>query len=267
MRPKDIIAFIKRDFLIWKSYRLLFGLNIIGVFVPVFIFYFISKLFNIDPRYLKDYRGEYFPFVFIGLVIQGYLLTALYGFSLKIRSEQLLGTMEKLISTTITPTSLILSLISWEFFIGGLNILIYFIIGFFLFNLHFEPTGILPALVILVLGITSLSSLGIISASIILYFKRGDPIGWLVVTLSIFLGGVYFPSEILPSILQKISNFIPLTYILKALRLSLLKGFSLGSLMNYIVTLILFQIILLPISLFIFKTALRKTLRDGMQIY
>ena len=104
--------------------------------MPILIFYFISKLFNIKPGYLKDYGGEYFPFLFIGLIIQGYLSTALRGFSAEIRSEQLLGTLERIISTTITPTSLILRLIAWPFLINGINILIYFVIGVFLFNLH-----------------------------------------------------------------------------------------------------------------------------------
>jgi ABC-2 type transport system permease protein len=122
-------------------------------------------------------------------------------------------------------------------------------------------------LVILILGVTSLSSLGIISASIILYFKKGDPLSWLAVTLSGLLSGVYFPVKILPPSLQKISNFIPLTYILRALRVSLLQGGSFSLLKNDIIILITFLLILLPFSLWIFNLALRKTLRVGVQIY
>ncbi len=265
---KKIVAFIKRDFLTWKSYRLLFILNISGVFIPIFIFYFISKLFNVvDSAHLKEYGGEYFPFVFIGLVVNGYLLTALRGFSSKIRREQLLGTLEAVVATPTTPFLLILGLISWDFLIKWVNILIYILVGIFLFNLNFNLTQFLLILLILTLGAVSLSGLGIISASFILYFKKGDPIGWLGATLAGFLSGVYFPVELFPPILQKISNFIPLTYILRALRLSLLKGYSFNLLKNEIIASVLFSLILLPISIVVFNLALKKSLKEGMQIY
>jgi len=267
MQLKTVAAFIKKDFLTQESYRFFFAFNIAGIFVPMAIIYFISKSFDTRSDYFSNYGGRYLPFVFIGLVIHSYLLNALQGLSLKIRREQLLGTLEAIISTPISSGSLILGLISWDFLRGTINIFIYIIIGMFFFNLHSKLIGLLSTLVVLIFGLFSLVGLGIISASFTLYFKREDPVNWLGVTLFGFLGGVFFPTEILPPVLQKISYFIPLTHVLKALRLSLLSGYSLSSLKDIIIILMLFSVVLVPVSLVIFNLALRKTLREGIRIY
>ena len=261
------IAFIKKDFLIWKSYKLLFFSNIIAVFLALAIFYFISNLYNLDSVYFKKYGEKYFPFVFLGLIVNIYLINALYGLSSKIRSEQLVGTLEAILATPISNVQIIFGFISWGFFISLINILVFIAIGNLYFNFHLNLIGFFAVLLILILGSIALSSIGMISASFILCFKKGDPIGMLGAILLGFLSGVYFPIELLPPFLKNIARVIPLTYVLKALRLSLLKGYNLYLLREDIIILILFSIILLPISLALFKLALRKVLRDGAQIY
>lgn len=262
-----IIAFVKKDFLISKSYRLLFVLNIPGLFFPVFIFYFISKLFNADSPYLQIYGGKYFPFVFIGLAINGYLWIVFYACSLKMRNEQLMGTLEAIFSTPINYFTLILGFISWDFLMGIMTVLIYMLIGVFLLSLHLSLIGFLSATIVIILGMISLGSLGIIFASFILYFKKGELIAWSGIILSGFLSGVYFPIKVFPPILQKIAHFIPLTYILRALRLSLLSNQSLHLLRNDVIILSLFCIILFPVSLAIFRLSIKKTMTEGFQVY
>ncbi len=263
---RKLFAFVKRDFLFWKSYRLLFVLNIIGMFFPMFIFYFISKLIDGSSIFSK-YGGKYFPFVFIGLVVKEYLNTALSSLSYKIRREQLLGTLEIILSTPTSSSLFIIGSVIWDFLFGGLKIIIYIMIGMLFFNLQFNFSGFLPALVVIILGTLSLSCLGIISGSFILYFKRGDPIGWISTFLLSFLSGVYFPTEVLPPVLQKISQFIPLTYILDSLRLCLIKGYSLSLIKHEMIILVAFSVIFLPISLVIFNFSLRNTLKEGAYIY
>lgn len=245
----------------------MFILDIFGAFISILIFYFISKLFNTESIYLKEYGGRYFPFVFIGLAVNGYFMIVLRGLSSKIRGEQLIGTLEAMLSTPITYFLLISGLTSWNLILGGINILIYITMGTIFFNLHFNLTGFLPVLLVLILGMISLGSLGIISASFILYFKRGDPVAWLTVGLSGLLSGVYFPVKMFPSILQRVSNFIPQTYVLKVLRFSLLQGYSFDLLKNDIIILALFCIVLAPVSLWVFSLALKNTLKEGLQVY
>jgi len=121
----------------------------------------------------------------------------------------------------------------------------------------------LAAFIILILTIISFSSIGIISTSFVMVFKRGDPISWLITTFSGFFGGVFFPVTILPKALRAISYLFPITYSLRSLRLAILQGYSLKLLLPDIIMLVFFCIILLPLSIWVFKYAVKKAKSDG----
>ena len=111
--------------------------------------------------------------------------------------------------------------------------------------------------------IISFSSFGIISASFVMVLKRGDPISSIFTSVSGILGGLYYPVSILPGWLQKMSYLLPVTYSLEGMRLALLQGYSLRELMPNIVALLLFSIIMLPLSIFIFGYAVKRAKIDG----
>ena len=54
------------------------------------------------------------------------------------------------------------------------------------------------------LTLLSSAGVGILSASFIIYFKRGDPINFLLSGATTFLGSVFFPVEQLPDWAQGI---------------------------------------------------------------
>ncbi len=77
------------------------------------------------------------------------------------------------------------------------------------------------------------------------------------------LGGAYFPVDVLPQWLQKISFLIPITYSLDALRSTMLKGYSLEMIAHPLLVLALMAAILLPVSLAIFAAMVRKGRIEG----
>jgi len=257
-------AFIKRDFLIEASYRLNFLLRFLGNFLFILIFYFIARLFGNSPiPYLELYGGDYFSFVLIGIAFSDYLGLGLTNFSQKLRQEQLMGTLEAILATPTKIPLIIFSSSGWEFIHTSIEIFSYLLLGIFLFGVRIAHPNLLSILIILILSLISFSSLGIISASFIMVFKRGDPLNWLLISIFHLFGGVYFPITILPGWLQKVSYCLPLTYSLHGLRLALLKGSSLWELMPDILALSLFSLIMLPVSLFAFGYAVRMAKIKG----
>jgi ABC-2 type transport system permease protein len=140
---------------------------------------------------------------------------------------------------------------------------IYIILGIFLFHIDFSRINLLSAFVVFILSIASFSGLGIISASFIMVFKRGNPVGWIINSLEGLLCGVYFPIAVLPGWLQLVAKFFPITYAIRAIQLSVYRGYSLMQLKVEIGFLLLFSIILLPLSLILFKYSLRKARQEG----
>lgn len=263
-RLRKPFAFLKRDILINASYKWSFLFDLCSIAFSVLTFFFIAKLFGAKATaYLTDYGGDYFPFVLIGIAFSGYLSAAMGSFLQTIAEEQSYGTLEAIIlSPTRIPTMLICGSI-WNFVFSSLRVIVYLVLGWLFFGFDLSKVNLGAAIVTLLLTIISFSSLGILSASFVLVFKRGDPINWLFSGFSRFFGGVYFPITILPAWMQHISYFLPVTYSLEAMRKSLILGASTRNLLPQISALLIFCLTFLPLSILCFKFAIKKAKKDG----
>ena len=257
-------AFLKRDISTELSYRFSFVLQFFGILFSVGVFFFISELLGeAAAPYLDQYGGDYFSFVLIGIAFSGYFGVGLSSFSSSIRRAQTTGTLEAMLTTPTSLSAIILSSSLWDYLLTTLRVFVYLFIGVALLGVDLQHGNYLAALIILVLTVITFSSLGIIAASFIMVLKRGDPITWVVSALSTLLGGVYYPIEILPDWMQFLARLIPVTYALEAMRLALLQGASFSTLFPDIMALIVFSIILLPMSLFSFRYAVKRAKVDG----
>lgn len=264
------LAFLKKDFLIEVSYRFSFVLQFASIFFSVVMFYFVAKLIggaDTVKNSLAAYGGNYFSFVLIGIAFSNFLSVGLGSFSTSIRSEQMIGTLEAMLVTPTGLSNIIISSSQWNFAFTSLRVGVYLLLGGLFFGVDFSNAAVLPALAALLLTVVAFSSLGIISASFIMIFKRGDPIAWAISTSSTLLGGVYYPITILPDWLQTVSYLFPITYSLRAIRMSLLQGEGFSEVGGDLISLVVFSIITLPLSLLIFRYAVGRAKKDGSLAY
>ena len=149
---RKLAAFIKKDFFIHISYRFALFINCVGLISSILTFYFIAKIFGegVSP-YLKEYGGQYFPFVLIGLAFSNYLTVALRTFSMSLREEQLMGTLEAMFLTPTKVTSIIIAMSSWDFIFGTLNAVISLLFGVYFLGVKLANTSIFAVSVVLVI--------------------------------------------------------------------------------------------------------------------
>ncbi len=254
-------AFIVRDFYSQVSYRLAFLFQIGGMFLSLGAFYFLTRM--IDPN-AKGLDGmNPFEWMLLGLAFQYYFSTALHAFSAKIRSEQMMGTLEAMLVTPTSTGMVIFSSAAWDFTYAGFRVLIYLGGAWLVFGIHFHFNS-LPALFIgVILTLLSSVGLGMLSASFILYFKRGDPINFFLSGMTTFFGTVFFPAEQLPSFLQGVSDFLPITWALRVVRGALLQGKGFSELQGDLFALAALTVVLLPVGLFLSRIAIRKAKQEG----
>ena len=263
-----LFALLRRDVLVTSSYKLDFMMHWGHTLAVLLPFFFIAKMLNqTGPSYLLSYGGDYFSFVLIGLGLRRYLSHALHSLAGAIGEEQTIGTLEALL---VTPTSFksiffLLSLVSFLYAI--LNLLFYLFLGIVFFQVRLPHANLPGALCILLLTTVAFHTFGLFSASFILVFKKGNVIEFFLEGFSSFLGGVYFPITLFPQWLHKVSEFIPMTHALRALRLCLLKGAPLSAVGKDLLVLVLLTAILFPTSLWTFGKALEKTKRDGSLVH
>ena len=258
------LAFLKKDFLMESSYRLAFFFNFFGIVVSILSYYFIDKLFGsrIVPH-LEAFGVNYFSYVLLSTAFFGYVGVGLGSFSERIRAEQQQGTLEAVLLTPTRISTILFSLALWNIILATIDMLVYIALAVFVFKISFTNINIVSTAIVFILTITSFCALGIISASFIMVFKRGNPFGWILGSLEGLIGGVYFPVTVLPAWLQFLAKFFPITYAIRAIQLAVYKGYPLALLWRETGLLFLFSVVLLPLSLISFTFSLRKARREG----
>ena len=264
---RKIFALIKKDLLIETSYKLSFLLNIFSVVATLLTYFFIDKLFGRRmTEHLEEFGVNYFSYVLLSIAFFGYIGVGIGSFSARIRSEQVQGTLESLLLTPTKVSIILASFGLWNLIFATLDVGIYVGIGIFFFKIDFSNINIISTVVILILTVFSFGSLGIISASFIIVFKRGNPVGWVINTVEGLLGGIYFPITVMPAWIQLLAKFLPITHAIRAMQLAVYKGCSVGELRNEIGFLVIFCMLLIPLSFASFKYALKKARKQGSLI-
>ena len=265
MQTRKITAFLVRDFLWDLSYPLSFFWRGSSIFFNLITFYFLGYLVSgATTGYLSGYGGGgYFPFVLVGLALSAFQGVALNSISSAIQYGMYTGTLEAMLVTPTSLSTIVFSSVLYQFVSSLLNILIYLFFGALLFGFSLAKANLLSAVVMLALSLLAHLPLGIFSASFLLVFKRGDPVTSLVGSFSALLGGVYFPLAVLPGWLQTVSLFLPFTHALEGLRQAVLNGRGLLELTTQVAVLSIFAIVLLPLSLAVFAYAIHQAKRLG----
>ena len=255
----SIRAFIKRDFLIEKNYKIAFFLRLAGMYLYLSVFYFMGFWLEKNSSF---FSGEFFLRVFLGIVFAKILLIPLNSFSESLRKEQLFGTLESLFMASKDNLRLLAGIVAYPLLYGFLETAIY--LGALVFIRLPGGINIFFLLMGLFLGLISMTALGIISASFIMAFKRGDPVNFLLNAGMTLLGGVFFPVSILSGWLLKIAFLNPVTHALELIRIGF--GFS-GSLsvtpIESILFLTVFSLVILPAALYAFKLAVKYAKKTG----
>jgi len=132
-----------------------------------------------------------------------------------------------------------------------------------LFHFPLNAANWLGVFAVLLATLLAFSGLGILSASYLLLFKRGNPAKWFVLGISSVAGGMLFPVSILPTWLQLLARLNPVTYALDGMRIALLGNADFAALLYPLGVLLLFSVFLLPISVLTFAWALRRTKMNG----
>ena len=267
--PRRIWAFIVRDWRLTLSYRMQFFLRVLSILIVVTTLFFISKIFTgfTDPRF-GQWRDPLAAWL-TGLAVLNYFMTGFSSLANAIRQEQVQGTLESVLMTPISVPTVIVASSAWDFVEATFFSLLYLVFGWLFFNVHYRGSTLL-ALAFLVLTTLVLASLGILSASFAMVFKRGDPFGIFLGTGSALFSGVFFPTQLINqyagSGVANISRILPPTYGLDGIRRVLIEGQGFSEVRDPFFTLVLFLAALLPFSLWVFNRAVRRAKREGSLI-
>lgn len=255
-------AFIRRDFLIWTSYRLAFLWQVLGVIGMVGVLYFVGQY--VGEGLTEPVQGlsvDYFDYLITGIAFTDVLTFGLGALPGTIRAGQQSGTLEAMLLAHFRLFSIIIYSSAFSLLLSIVRLTIYAGMAVFIFHLWLEA-NLVSLIVIFLLSSIVFICLGALSASFTLVLKRGDPVIGIYGLISALLGGVLFPVSILPDWVQPLSKFVPLFHALSGIRFAL-GGASLAELRVEVFSLLLMVIIFLPFSVIVFRWAINRAKMEG----
>jgi ABC-2 type transport system permease protein len=261
---RKLALLFQRDFAVARSYRSAFLLDMFQTLLGSASFYFLSRFVESPTLERALPTGSnYFSFALVGIAFFDYLSVALSTFDGSLQEARQNGTLENLLVTQTSLPVILAGSSLYPFVLLSLRTAIYIGWGALLFGFPLQGANWLGALLVLGASVLAFSGLGILSASYLLIFKRGNPVNLLILGLSTVVGGMMYPISVLPVWLQYVARLIPVTYSLEGMRAAILGHASTRALLPVIAELLLFAAILLPLSFRIFSWALRRTKITG----
>jgi ABC-2 type transport system permease protein len=248
---RALVALVRRDFSIQRSYRLAFLLDIFFGVMNLLVFYYISRTLTPQVDSLQG-APSYFAFASVGIVLSVIMQAATTGITRRIREEQLTGTLEVLAMQPISAVQLAVGLTGFPFLFGLARAGLYIGFGGLLLGLPLGDADVLGFVVMLASTGLALSALGIALGGLVLVVKHGEALAGVLTFGLTLVSGALFPRALLPGWLQPVGDLLP--------RNALFVG---ADWQGAFVALMISSLVLVPLALWMFSSLLALVKRSG----
>lgn len=217
----------------------------------------IVKPYTVETRGIVPGNPSYFDFVAPGIMAMTVMMSVMTGLPHAISYEKEFGTLDGMMVAPIGRLSIILGKTIAQTTRGLVQGLIVLGLAVLIFGVTIQGNFLL-LLFLLILGVFSFVGIGILITSVV---KDEQTASMAMMTLMfpmMFLSGVFFPIQQMPTFMQYIAWSLPLTYATSALRKVMILGADVQSISTEMIVLITFGVVLLAVAVPIFKRAMKK---------
>lgn len=270
-KPSNITAMLvifKRKVTIILRYPSWFISLIIWPIIFPFIYLFTAKaLAGTNSESLASFKAlagtnDYVTYMLIGTTMWMCVNEMLWSLGTSLRTEQVEGTLE---SNWLCPISKISLLFGYSLFQLLMNA-VFIAVSLIEFKIiyGFEIVGNpFLALLVFLISIPSIYGLGFIFASLVMWAKEANSMVFLVRGIVMVFCGISYPLAVLPGWMKNISNVIPVTYSINALRKVIAEGKNLSYIKNDLIFLIISGIVLMFAGILTFNYTQKKVKELG----
>jgi ABC-2 type transport system permease protein len=257
-------AFVERQTNLWKRHWAWEVVWLVYGVVNTLAITFIAKQLTTEGVVTGSQANRLTLFLLIGTLVWAYLSAILDDISLVITWERWEGTIEH---TLMAPVPRVSHLIGTAVF-GVLHALVrttlILLVALPFFSVDLSQANWPAAAVVIVVGSFALIGLGILAGVLpLLYPERGEQLSFMVQSVVLLISGVYYSVSTIPGWLQVVSRLSPATYLLHAIRQTLIDGANVEAVAGDIVVMAAFAVVLTPLSIAVFGAAERWAKKTG----
>jgi len=213
--------------------------------------------YNVQVRGIVPGNPNYFEFVAPGIMAMVVMMSLMTGLPHAISYEKDMGTLDGMLVAPTSRWAIILGKVLAQSTRGMIQGFIILLMAVLLFGVVIHGSILLVILLIL-LTVFSFVGLGILITS---FADKEETATMVMMTLMfpmMFLSGVFFPIQQMPSFMQTLASFLPLTYAASAMRKVMVLGAGVSAITPEVIILAVFGIVLLTIAVPMFKRAMNK---------
>jgi ABC-2 type transport system permease protein len=252
-------AMLRRDWLMFISYRTQFISQILSTFLALALFYYISRLIKFTSIGSSD---VYFAYVVVGMTILQTLQSTM-GVAMTLRSELVAGTFERILLSPFGAVMGAVSMMVFPFVQSLVSAVMVLGFGALVFGLNVQWGTAALAIPIATLGTGAFAAFGMVFAASTVLFKRVLGGAALIMTGVSLVSGLYFPVSLLPDAVRWLSQVQPFTPAVNLLR-HVLIGYPLqDSAWVEVAKVAGFVVVMLPLGIVLLRAALKVGQRTG----
>ena len=260
---REFVALLRATWLTETSYRLNMAFSLASLAFVVVPLYFVTKA--LQPVMAPSIAGEgreYFAFALLGAAVFSLVTAAVSSLPNALAGAIGRGTFETFLGTPTKPAVLFAGLSAYGLLWSAIRGAVILCAGVVL-GVRIVAGSVPVVMLILALLVLAHLALGCIAGAMLITFRTTGPFVTGFLSGSMLLGGVYYPTHVIPSWLQDISNALPISYGLRALRQTALLGESLGAVQRDVIMLALSAAVLLALAILAIAAALHHARRAG----
>src|SRR3954452_23423600 len=257
-------AFVERQTNLWKRHWawevvwLLYGV------VNTLAITFIAKQLTNEGVVKGSDANDLLLFLLIGTLVWAYLSAVLDDIRLVVTWERWEGTIEHTLMAPVPRVAHLVGTAAFGILHGMVRTTLIMLIALPFFDAQLDKANWVGAAVVIVVGSLSLIGLGRLAGVLpMVYPERGEQLSYMLQAVVLLVSGVYYSVETLPTLLQALSHFSPATYLLRPSRPALIDGASISDLASDLLVLVVFAVVLIPLSIATFSAAERWAKRTG----
>jgi ABC-type polysaccharide/polyol phosphate export permease len=257
-------AFARRDMLVAWSYRATFISDVLSLFLQALLFYFVGLL--VDEGRLPEFGGSpvtYMEYVTVGIALAAFLQIGLGRVAAALRQEQMIGTLESLLATPTSPSTIQLGSVLYDLIYVPIRTGLFLMLIAVGFGLDFNLAGVPPAALVILFFVPFVWGLGLVTAAATLTFRGGSAGVGFGLTIMTLASGAFFPLALLPGGMESLASFNPMAIAIEGMRDPLLGVVDWSETLYGLAVLVPFSAVSLAVGIYAFRAALRRERRRG----
>jgi ABC-2 type transport system permease protein len=176
-----------------------------------------ERLVTLESEAVEARDLGYIDFLMPGVIGMSIMQLGLFSVAFSFVTMKREGVLRRLLATPLNPNTLLLSQVVTRLMVVMIQTVILAAVAVFLFGAEFAG-NFFAVLLAAGLGGAVFLALGFAVSGWARTEQQAAPLANIVSLPMMFLSGVFFSRDVLPVVLQRITDYLPLTYLVEAIR-------------------------------------------------